>query len=161
MREQREPRPGRPEAAAIVWNWREPGPTTAAPPEAARLRLRGALQGMIGLGVGALVLGFVSRPLGLFIVGVASLILLAALLSPTGLFAAIDRGMLALGRGVGQAISWLTLPLVFYLFFVPFGLSFRRGRRDSMKRFYEPSASSYWSDRTQGIVASASRSRQF
>ena len=157
----REVRPGRPEAAAVIWNWREAAPASGSPRSAASLRTRGALQAVAGATVGGLVLAFVSKTFGFVILGIASLILLSALLSPTGLYAAIDRGFAALGRGVGIVLTWLTLPVIFFLFFVPFGFLFRRGRRDSMRRFYEVSATSYWSDRSEGVVASSSRSRQF
>ena len=48
-------------------------------------------------------------------------------------------------RVVGRFLTWILLSWIFYGFFLPFGALFRRGRRDSMKRFYEPEALSYWS----------------
>jgi len=81
------------------------------------------------------------------ILTIASIILLAALISPTGLFAGIERGFDALGHAASRLVTLVLLSAIFYSFFLPFGLLFRRGRRDSMKRFYEPEAHTYWSPR--------------
>jgi hypothetical protein len=122
--------------------------------------LRGAMQALAGAVVGALLFRFEHRTLGSIVLGVAGVILLAALASPGGLYAAIERGFAALGQFVGRALTWILMPAVFYGFFFPFGMLFRRGRRDSMKRFYEPDAPSYWSDREVGRAGS-SASRQY
>ncbi len=153
-------RPGRPEAAAVIWNWQEGDrPDAEGPPHGSRLR--GVLQASIGASVGAGVFWFVSQTFGTVIFVIAATIAFAALVSPSGLYALIERAFAALGRGIARLLTWVLLPGIFYLFFVPFGLLFRRGQRDSMKRFFDPSADSYWSDRSAGVVASASRARQF
>jgi len=150
---------GRPEAAAAIWHWR------AAPAEAASAasgrRLRGALQALAGLAVGSVIFAFVSRWAGSVVLTIGSAILLSALLSPDGLYVTIEKAFAALGQWVGRALTWLLLMVIFWLFFVPFGRLFRRGRRDSMTRFYEPEATTYWTGRQRGRSASLSRERQY
>ena len=69
----------------------------------------------------------------------------------------VDR----LGRALGGAVSWTLLAVIFYTVFLPFGLLFRRGRKDSMKRYYEPTADSYWSQREAPETDPDSYRRQF
>jgi len=156
----RQARQGRAEAAAAIWDWRgERSQTPEARPS--RPRLRGTLQALAGAAVGTLIFAFVSRIAGTVVMSIATLILLSALLSPTGLYAGIERLFAALGRRIGTGLTWVVLPLLFYLVFLPFGMLFRRGRRDPMKRFYETDAESYWSPRRVGRSGSASHTRQY
>ena len=156
----RQARPGRAEAAAAIWDWRSEHSQTPAA-QASRPRLRGTLQALVGAGIGALIFALLSRIAGTVVMSVAVVILLSALLSPAGLYAGIERLFAALGRRVGTALTWIVLPLLFYLVFLPFGMIFRSGRRDPMKRFYEADAESYWSPRQVGRSGSASRTRQY
>lgn len=150
--------PGRPEAAAATW---ERGEQTSLPgPSAGRARLRGVLQGLAAAGLGAGVLWLWS-PLGGVVIGVGAVVTLAALSSPLGLYAAIERGLAALGRRTGTALTWIVMGATFYLVFLPFGLLLRRGRRDPMRRFFEAGATTYWEPRTAGRSASASRTRPY
>jgi len=156
-----EPRPGRPEAAAAIWSWRDAG--HAAAPEAglSRTRLRGALQGALGLGAGALIFRFGPRPPAFVVLAIAGTVLLSALVSPRGLYAWIEGAFAALGRLLGQALTWLLMPALFYLVFLPYGILFRRGRRDSMKRFFEADAPTYWKPRDPAKTAPAAHDRQY
>lgn len=150
---------GRPEAAAAIWDWHglaRPEATTSA----GRPRLRGTLQALAGAGFGAVSLVLGAHVLAAVVFTLASLLFLSALLSPAGLYAAIERAFRALGRWIGQALSWILLPAIFYGVFLPFGLLFRRGRRDRMKRFLEDRATSYWQPH-RTIPASKSYRRQF
>ena len=58
-------------------------------------------------------------------------------------------------------MTWLLIPVIFYGVIAPFGVVFRRGRRDSMRRFFEPEATSDWSLREPGKTASKSRKSQY
>jgi hypothetical protein len=140
-------RRGRPEGSAAIWQWRERAVASGPSESLHRVRLRGTLRSLILATVGGLLLAWGARRVGFFVVAVASTVLLAALISPRGLFAAIERGLAFLGLQTGRVLTWILLPLVFYGFFVPFALLFRRGRRDSMRRFFDREAASYWLDR--------------
>lgn len=91
---------------------------------------------------------------------IASVVFLSALLSPTGVYGAIDRAFHALGRWIGHGLTWLLLPPLFYLVFFPFGALFRRGKKDTMNRFFEAERESYWSPH-RGQADPASYERQF
>ena len=151
---------GRPEAAAVIWAWRESGEGEAAS-DASTLRRRGTIQALVGITIGAVLFVFVSRVAGAVVATIGSVILLSALFSPEGLFAAIERGFLAFGHWVGRFLTWVLMSAIFWLFFVPFAFLFRRGRRDTMRRFYEPDAETYWTGREPERSASRSRERQF
>lgn len=155
------PPTGQSEAAAAIWDWSAERP---AKPDAGgwrNPRLRGAVQGGIALGAGALLWVFWSHVGGGIVLGIGGLMLLASQISPTGLYLGIERGLQSLGHALSRAVSWLLLASVFYLFFLPFGKLFRRGSRDAMRRFYEPEATTYWEPRTRGRSASTSRARQY
>ena len=150
---------GRPEAAAAIWMVQDaPG---QEPASAGRTRLRGALQGGVGLAVGVAVYSFVSTTAGLVIGCIGSAIALAALISPSGLYAAIERAFAALGHVIGRGLTWVLMAGVFYGMITPFGLLFRRGRRDPMRRALHTSADSYWEPREIGRSGSSSRTLQY
>lgn len=159
----RELRAGRPEAAAVIWT----GRAEAASPPAKRgakgphARLRGLLQGGVGIAFGALLVWLGHPRIGTVAASLGALVAVAALVSPTGLFAAIESGFATLGAWTGRALTWLLMPAIFYGFFMPFGLLFRRGRRDAMRGFYESEAPTYWSQRDERRSGSSSRHRQY
>jgi hypothetical protein len=121
----------------------------------------GSLQ---AFGVGALggaIFLFWSPATGRVVLGVAAIVLLAALVSPTGLYAGIRQLLQTLGRWTGQALTWAMLVPLFYLVFLPFGWLFRRGSRDLLKRYFDPEAETYWEPREGATAASKSRQRQY
>ena len=155
-------RPGKPRAAMAIWAWREEElPETRETSAARKIRLRGAIQGGIGLGMAALVYTFLTPVGGWIIATIAGTITLAALISPEGLFAGIEAGFRAAGRVIGRVLTWGLLSSIFYGFFLPFGGLFRRGAKDSMKRFYDPDAPSYWSTREPRETGIDSYKRQY
>ncbi len=155
-------REGRPEAAAVVWDWR--GGRAEEVPEAespARNRLLGTFQGL-GAGVlGLLIHRFWSTTIATVVFCVAGVVLFSALVSPTGLYVGVQGLFRTLGRWTGTALTWILLVPVFYLFFLPFGALLRRGRRDRLKRYYERDAESYWEPHEGPTAASDSCERQY
>ncbi len=154
-----QPRPGSPEAAAVVWS---PLPEDDAPgraAEARRARRRGLLQAAVGAAMGGLLYGLWSPVVATVVFSISGLILLCSQLSPQRAYGAIERVFAALGHWTGEALTVVTMTLLFYLVFLPFRLLFRRGTRDAMKRYYEPGLDSYWLDREP--AASGSHLRQY
>ena len=90
---------------------------------------------------------------------VAAIILFSALVSPTGLYRGIQGLFATLGNATGRALTWLMLVPLFYLFFLPFGVLLRRGRRDRLKRYFEPDKESYWEPHKH--FSAADHERQF
>jgi len=158
-----EPRPGRAQAAAAIWDWRasraaKTGDAAAAQRQA---RMRGLIRGAVAAAVGALLFVFWSRIVGGIALGFSALVLTSALVSPTGLYAALERALESSTRALGLGLTWVFMSVIFYLVVTPFGFLFRRGSRDPMRRFYEPAATTYWSERTLGRSATTMRERQF
>jgi len=155
--------PGRPEAAAVNWRWRNPGHEGAEPASElpGSLRVRGLIQGAITGAIGAAVFLFWWRGFGIAILVFASVVALSALLSPSGLYAMLLRLFAATGNVVGRALTWLLLTPMFYGFFLPFGAIMRRNRRDRLKRFYDAEASTYWEDHEGETLGSRSLERQY
>ncbi len=157
----REPNRGQPEASRVIWDWRAEETQDPQGDSAASLRVAGLLQSAAAFTVSGLFWFFGVLLVAYIAAFMGSLVLLLSLLSPTGLFAAFRRAMQGLAEKVGLMLSWILLPAIFYAFFVPFGVLFRRGKRDAMKRFYEPDVASYWVEREQGPGEQGSRMRQF
>jgi len=148
--------------AAAVWNWREPPPDPHAPEQRRAGRIGGARQALIGAAIGVAVFFLLSWILAVVAWGVSGLLLLAALLSPTRVYRGIRTGVNAAARVVGAGLTVVLLTPLFFLFFLPFRILLRRGRRDRLARaFPEPSAPSFWIDRAGTEVAAESYRRQF
>lgn len=140
---------GRAEAAAAIWS-PQGTPVRARAQSNARVRRRGALRAALMVAIGTLLYFFWSQIMAYVVFSLAAIVLAAALLSPRGLYAGMERLTEALGRVTGRALSFVSLSIIFYAVFLPFGALTRRGRRDPMKRFYEPDASTYWVQRVRG-----------
>ncbi|MFP8877988.1 MAG: hypothetical protein VCE43_00200 [Myxococcota bacterium] len=152
---------GSAEAAAAIWDWRGTGMAPSDAPQTGHLRMRGIAQGLVGAGVGTGLYLFVSTTAGAVVALTGVTIALAGLLSPTGLFVLIDRGFQALARGLSRIITWAVLLPLFYLFFLPFGLVLRAGKRDRLQRWMDADAATYWEPRDGITAASPSRERQY
>ena len=133
---------GSADASAAIWNWRSAKGDAAAP--SGLRRGKGVRQGLVGLVMGAAVYFGLSPHMGLVASTVSSFILISALVSPDGVYAAIERLIGGLVGAVGKGGTAVVMVPVFYLIFLPFGVLFRRGRSDGMKRFYDESSDSYW-----------------
>lgn len=136
-------------ASASVWTWQQ----DAAPDNGASaraVRLKGAWRAVVGFVAAGAFLAFGHTIPGGVVATIAAVTLLAALASPLGAFAAIERGISRFARGLGQVVGWIVLMPVFLLFFVPYGLLFRRGANDPMKRAFDSAASSYFRTRSPG-----------
>lgn len=140
-------RAGNPRAAAAVWRWRESsGAGLAALHQKRRGRLRreGVLRALIGGAVGGVLFYLGAILLARLAWAGAAAVLVAALASPDGAYAAIGRALALLGHGIGRGLAWILLTPVFWLFFVPFGRLWRAGRRDRLERWFDRAAPSYW-----------------
>ncbi|MCB1702061.1 MAG: hypothetical protein KDI14_14630 [Halioglobus sp.] len=150
-----------PEAgAAAIWDWKT-SQVERLDSGAGALRLKGLVQGGVAVLV-ALAAWYFGFTLIIYVAGfIGTVVILAALFSPTGFFLTLDRGAVKLGAVLGGTIRWIFIPLVYYLFFVPFGKLFRQGDKDTLKRAYSPAAPSYWVQRDPAGISKGSRRKQF
>jgi len=147
-------------ASDVIWNWKSSGIRSRAQ-SAGSLRKKGLIQGVGTAMVASLFWYFELRTMALIAGAMAAIVLLAASISPTGIFATLSRGADKLGHFIGNCIKWIFLPAVYYLFFLPFGTLFRRGDNDSLQRTCSPGNSTYWINRQESGTESRSRSKQF
>lgn len=139
---------GNPKAAMVIWQWRESGRgRSGGPNRAAHARREGAIRALVGavLGTGVFFLGHPT--LATVVWSIAGFTLVAALVSPLGVYGWIQRGIGALAHGVGLLMSWLLLPIFFFGFCMVFGLLARRGRNDRLERWFDDGAPTYWKER--------------
>lgn len=136
----------------------------AAPARAARrrqLRREGAIRALAGGAIGGALFYFGAPLLARVAWAGSALVLLAALVSPEGLYAAIGRGLARVGQGIGRLLAVLLLTPVYFLFFVPFGRLLRTGRRDRLERWFDPAAATYWRRRGDAPRTASSYERAF
>ena len=155
LRPEQARRAGRPEAAAVCFDWQSaPVDTgTSESSEAMSARKRGFVQTAITASLGAVLYAFVSVHAGTVVMGIACVLLTTSMVFPLSLFARIESLAGALAAGLQKGVTWLLMFLIFAFFFAPFGKLFRRGKRDKLKRWMEPEQESYWNDRSEPITA--------
>ncbi|HXU33520.1 MAG TPA: hypothetical protein VN851_23370 [Thermoanaerobaculia bacterium] len=133
--------------SAVVWQWRrDPAAEARAHAGAARAaRVRGAIQGAVGLVV-ALLVAFVLHKtrFATVIASIAALVTLLALVSPLGAFKWLTGLVEKLGRVIGLAVTWILMPVIFFLFFLPVGLFLRARGKTGITRGADPKLSTYW-----------------
>ncbi len=113
----------------------------------AALRMHGVTRGGIALAV-ASGFWFLHHPAMATLVAVlGGATLLAALLSPQGLYARFSAAMEAFARGVGTLLTYLLLVPIYFLLITPFGLLMRRGSRDPLHRTWSAQTASFWTNR--------------
>lgn len=134
---------GRPEAAAPFAAPTDPAVRLAA--RASELRRSGLFRALVALGFSALLFYFGRVIVGSIAGGLGTVTLLLALFSPTRGYAALSRLVDRLGGLVGTVLAWVLLAPVFFLFFVPFRMLFRRGASDTLARGFDRTRPSYWS----------------
>jgi hypothetical protein len=151
-------RKGNPEAANAIW---QRDVVVIEPESVSRLRRRGLLRSLFPAAVGATFYYFDSHGAAMLLFATAAILVAASIASPRGLLPAIERGVTSLAEMFARALTWLIMTLVFFLFFVPFGLLMRRGERDHLRRKFDPDAATYWEPCEGTTVASKSLERQY
>lgn len=156
------PRPGRAQAAATAWRWRETADAKVAGAARRRqLRREGVIRALVGGAIGGVLFYFGAPLLARVAWAGSALVLLAALASPDGIYAAIGRGLTLLGHGIGRLLAIVFLTPLFFLFFLPFGRLLRGGRRDRLERWFDRSAPTYWHRRPDPPRTKTSYERAF
>ena len=146
-----------------VWRWR-PDPDRRArriAREAREGRIRGLVQGLVGL-VAAFVLYQWFSPIAAGVVATIALsITLVALVSPRGAFARLTHWVGRFAYGVGLGVTWIFLPILFFLVFLPLGLVLRARGRLRLTRAPEPERETYWNSAGSWPKAPQDYERQF
>ena len=147
--------------------WRPTPPIAEATELAARsrrrLRRQGASRSVVGLAIAAL-LALWKPPFAVVVALIALLFLLVALVAPD-VYARIAGGLERFGHWLGSAVTWILMPLIFALLFLPVGLLLRSAGKLRITRRPDPSLATYWetppAGQTWGGGGAASYRRQF
>jgi len=137
--------------ARAVWPWREVAARSAEQQSraAAAARLQGVLHAAVGLVAAGLIYLFWHPTAAAVVAVLATLLLVVALVSPLGAYRRLDHWIARFAHGVGLAVTWLLMPLLYYLLFLPVGLVLRLRGRLRLTRSPEPTRPSYWIPRGQ------------
>jgi hypothetical protein len=137
----------RAEASSVAWSWRDraAGEAAARVREAAANRRKGLIGGVIGLAVAAVLYFVFDRPVAAAVVaGIAALIALLALASPLGLYKGLTRALDRFAHAVGSALTWVLMPVLFYLVFLPIGVLLRARGKLAISKSADPRMPTYW-----------------
>ena len=138
--------PPAPGPAAAWPAWHPAPPPAAADEEAARrrahLRRQGIVRAVVGLAIAALLALW--KPLfGAVVAAIALALLLVALAAPAA-YGKISAGLERFGHWVGRAMTWLLMPILFVLLFLPVGFVLRSTGKLRVTRGPDRSRASYW-----------------
>ena len=149
-----------PDAGLVFWQ-PTPGDDGARRKAVAKARVKGTIQGVVGLGLGTLIFLYWSEIIGYVSFALSSCVLLSALASPGGAYAGINKFFTSLGVLFARVATPLVLIPNFFFVFSPLGLMLRRGRNDRLERWLEKDSETYWQDRRTDGEGLANYERQF
>ncbi len=134
--------------SAVAWNWRAGGNDDSETKKNAAARKRGLIGGAVGLAVAAVVYHWWRPNLAYVIAGVSAVLTLLALAAPPAyrkVTALIDR----FAHGVGMAVTWIFMTLLYFVLFFPVGLLLRAQGKLAITQHPDRRLPSYWSS-TEG-----------
>lgn len=133
--------------SAIVWDWRGGGETEEARRvrEAAKIRQRGLIGGLVGLTVAALVFFLWKKPVPAAVIAtIALLVSLPSLLAPLSAGRSVARALDRFAHAVGLGVTWVLMTLLYWLLFLPVGLFLRARGKLAITRSFDPRRPTYW-----------------
>lgn len=151
------------EVTHAVWRWR-PDPERRSrriAREARAGRIRGLVQGLVGLLAAFVLYRWVSPVAAGVVAAIALSLTLVALVSPRGAFAHLSHWVGRFAYVVGWLVTWILLPILFFLVFLPLGLTLRARGRLRLSRRPEPERETYWRSAGSWPKAPADYERQF
>jgi len=150
-------------ASSVAWDWRQraAGDERARAREATANRRKGWIGALVGVAFAALAY-YLDRPVAaLVIAGIAIAVALIAVVSPLGLFKALSRGLDRFAHAVGSGVTWVLMPILFYLVFLPVGLFLRARGRLAISRHADRRLPTYWKPTGERARTSDSYRKQF
>jgi hypothetical protein len=136
---------GRATVSRVAWPWREAAGDRSGDRRrrAGAARRGAAVRAVVGLAVAA-ALAFWKPWLAVVVAAVSLLVLALALASPLGAYARFEHALGRFAHGVGTVVTWLLMPPLYYLLFLPVGLLLRGGGKLRLTRGADPEAATYW-----------------
>lgn len=149
------------EAAASIWEYaREDKPRNLIK-NRRKARLRGIIQALVGVFIGSLIFFFWSQTLAYFVFGISGIVAVLALFSPEKGFGFLEKLFLSLGSIIGVFMGVILLTPLYFFFFTPFNILFRRGDKNIIRREFPGRRDSYWISREDEKIDSKIYKQQF
>lgn len=147
-------------ASDTIWRWRNESLTVAG--DSLRMvRIKGFVRSGISFALFAL-FSYLSWTLMSYIaLFLGCLVLFATVFSPQGILAALNRGTDRLGVWIGAAVTWLFLPIIYYLVITPLGIAIRGGSRNTIKQQVPTDETSYFTPRDPGLLSAGTREKLY
>lgn len=131
----------------MVWDWRRSGApgARAQDQEAAAARRRGLIGAAVGFAVAALFyLVLEWRIMAAVVAAVTFLLTVLALAAPLTAYKRVTGWIDRFAHGVGVAVTWVLMTVLYYAVFLPVGLFLRLRGRLGITRGPEPGRPTYW-----------------
>lgn len=127
------------------------------------LRRQGSVRALIGLAIAALLVLW--KPVFAAVVALVAVGFLVVALAAPGAYARISAALERFGYWIGMTLTWILMPMIFFLLFLPVGLALRAAGKLRITRGADPSRASYWdtppAGQEWGGGGAASYRRQF
>lgn len=148
-------------ASLTVWDPSGNNRTDIVARKLKQIRTSAGIQGVIGLILGLLIYLLLSKIFGVIVCSIALVLTVLAIVAPLAVYEPIKRALAWLSMIVGTVISFVVLLALYCLFFVPFGILFRKGNRNKLSLGFAANQSSYWIDRSAPSGKNNNYERQF
>lgn len=153
--------PEKMDPSAVVWNWRaEREDENDALRRGTAARRRGLVGLIAGLLIAAAIYFLWSVTVAYVVAGVSLALGLLAFAAPPAylkVMGLLDR----FAHGVGMAVTWLLMTLLYYLLFLPVGLFLRMRGKLGVTRHPDRRLPSYWSSTEKKAWTAESYRKQF
>jgi len=147
-------------ASDVIWRWRKDHLEVEGD-SLTKVRVKGLIRSAVSFALFALfyylswkLMSYIALFLGCFV-------LLATVFSPQGVLAALNRGTEKLGVWIAALITWMLLPIIYYLVVTPLGWLIRRGPRNVIKQPVPSNESSYFHRRDPSLLARGTREKLY
>jgi hypothetical protein len=141
--------PERMDPSAVAWDWRRAGGNEDPDKKKdAASRRRGLIGGAVGLAVAAAAWLW-WRPNVAYVIAAVSVILTLLALAAPPAYRKVTGLLDLFAHGVGMAVTWVFMTLIYYVLFLPVGLLLRAQKKLAVTQHPDRRLPSYWSS-TEG-----------
>lgn len=130
------------EVTAVVWHWKESTPVNAGKTHS-KPALRAVIQAAIVGGIGWFALSRGHKGMAIFLISVATFLLISGLFIPW-LFLAFETFGKKFGQWAGGALTWLLLMPTFFIVFFPGRILLWILQKDPMRLRFPSNEETYW-----------------
>jgi hypothetical protein len=153
--------PERMDPSAVAWDWRRAaGNEDPEKKRDAASRRRGLIGGAVGLAAAAAAWLWWRPDVAYVIAGVSVVLSLLALAAPPA-YRKVTGLLDLFAHGVGMAVTWVFMTLIYYVLFFPVGLLLRAQKKLAVTQHPDRRLPSYWSSTEEKPWTAESYRKQF